>query len=84
VGHAFGGDHVRAFAELFLEDVAGLVLVEADASDVESADLRRRDDEGGQSFTTNSSEYVQFDEPEVVEGAVRDLWEIARAARAGD
>jgi pimeloyl-ACP methyl ester carboxylesterase len=50
VGHAFGGDHVRAFADLFLEDVAGLVLVEADASDVEAADLRRQDDEGGQGF----------------------------------
>jgi hypothetical protein len=31
-----------------------------------------------QIFTTNSSEYVQFDEPEVVEGAVRDIWTIAR------
>src|SRR6476646_8354103 len=41
VGHAFGGDHVRAFADLFLDDVAGLVLVEADASDVEPADMRR-------------------------------------------
>jgi pimeloyl-ACP methyl ester carboxylesterase len=50
VGHAFGGDHVRAFADLFLEDVAGLVLVEADASDVESADMRRKDDEGGQAY----------------------------------
>ena len=39
VGHAFGGDHVRAFADLFLDDVAGLVLVEADASDVEPADM---------------------------------------------
>src|SRR5690348_10592598 len=25
VGHAFGGDHVRAFADLFLDEVAGLV-----------------------------------------------------------
>jgi hypothetical protein len=36
-----------------------------------------------QIFTTNSSEYVQFDEPEVVEGAVRDVWEIARASSTG-
>jgi pimeloyl-ACP methyl ester carboxylesterase len=50
VGHAFGGDHVRAFADLFLDDVAGLVLVEADASDVEPADMRREDDEGGQGY----------------------------------
>jgi pimeloyl-ACP methyl ester carboxylesterase len=50
VGHAFGGDHVRAFADLFLEDMAGLVLVEADASDVEGADMRKQDDEGGQGY----------------------------------
>ena len=35
VGHAFGGDVVRTFADLYAEDVAGLVLVEADPSDVE-------------------------------------------------
>lgn len=50
VGQSFGGDHVRAFADLFLEDVAGLVLVEADASDVEDADTRKRDDESGQGY----------------------------------
>jgi pimeloyl-ACP methyl ester carboxylesterase len=50
VGHAFGGDHVRAFADLFLEDVSGIVLLEADASDVEPAEMRKRDDEGGQGF----------------------------------
>ena len=50
VGHAFGGDHIRAFADLFLDQVAGLVLVEADASDVEAADMRRQDDAGGQGY----------------------------------
>lgn len=50
VGQAFGGDHVRAFADLFLEDVAGLVLVDADASDVAPAEMRKRDDEGGERF----------------------------------
>jgi pimeloyl-ACP methyl ester carboxylesterase len=30
VGHAFGGDNVRAFAVRYTADVAGLVLVEAD------------------------------------------------------
>lgn len=30
VGHAFGGDNVRAFAQLYPGEVAGLVLVEAD------------------------------------------------------
>jgi pimeloyl-ACP methyl ester carboxylesterase len=35
VGHAFGGDAVRTFADLYMSDVAGLVLVEADATDLE-------------------------------------------------
>jgi pimeloyl-ACP methyl ester carboxylesterase len=30
VGHAFGGDNVRTFAERYVSEVAGLVLVEAD------------------------------------------------------
>lgn len=32
VGHAFGGDNVRTFAVRFPQDVAGLVLVEADVT----------------------------------------------------
>jgi pimeloyl-ACP methyl ester carboxylesterase len=40
VGHAFGGYTVRAFADLFPDDVAGLVLIEPDSRDLEdSADL---------------------------------------------
>jgi len=50
VGQAFGGDHSRAFADLFPAEVAGLVLVEADASDVDTAANRRRDDDGGRSY----------------------------------
>jgi len=46
VGHAFGGDHMRAFADLYMPEVAGLVLVEADASDVEPAAMRHKDDSG--------------------------------------
>ena len=46
VGHAAGGNHVRAFADLFPQDVAGLVLVEADAGDVETPEDRKHDDEG--------------------------------------
>jgi len=46
VGHAFGGDHVRAFADLFLSDVAGLVLVDADASDLDTPENRKSDDDG--------------------------------------
>jgi len=40
VGHAFGGDNVRAFAQRYPADVAGLVLVEADAG---GADEHRGD-----------------------------------------
>jgi pimeloyl-ACP methyl ester carboxylesterase len=46
VGSAFGGDHARAFADLFPANVAGLVLVDADASDVDTPENRRDDDEG--------------------------------------
>ncbi|MGI9104142.1 MAG: SUMF1/EgtB/PvdO family nonheme iron enzyme [Terriglobales bacterium] len=35
VGSAFGGDNVRTFADRHMADVAGLVLVDADPSDVE-------------------------------------------------
>jgi pimeloyl-ACP methyl ester carboxylesterase len=43
VGHAFGGDNVRTFAERYMPETAGLVLVEADASDLESAALQESD-----------------------------------------
>ncbi|HET7064798.1 MAG TPA: alpha/beta hydrolase [Rudaea sp.] len=33
VGHAFGGDNVRTFAARYMDETAGLVLVEADAGD---------------------------------------------------
>src|SRR6266849_4495771 len=35
VGHAFGGDNVRTFADLYMREVAGLVLVDADPTDME-------------------------------------------------
>jgi pimeloyl-ACP methyl ester carboxylesterase len=34
VGSAFGGDNVRTFADLYMGEVAGLVLVDADSDDV--------------------------------------------------
>jgi pimeloyl-ACP methyl ester carboxylesterase len=43
VGHAFGGDNVRAFADIYTGEVAGLVLVDADTSDVEPAAMRAAD-----------------------------------------
>jgi pimeloyl-ACP methyl ester carboxylesterase len=50
VGSAFGGDHVRAFADLYPSVVAGLVLVDADASDVDTPENRAEDDNGNISY----------------------------------
>lgn len=50
VGSAFGGDHIRAFADLFPSDVVGLVLVDADASDVDTPANRANDDKGNLSY----------------------------------
>jgi len=46
VGSSFGGDNVRAFADLFPSDVAGLVLDDGDASDVDTPENRADDDRG--------------------------------------
>lgn len=46
VGNAFGGDPARTFADLYMAEVAGLVLVEADASDVEPKALQEDDHRG--------------------------------------
>src|SRR6185312_5449014 len=40
VGSAFGGDNVRTFADLYTDEVAGLVLVDADSDDVGPQALR--------------------------------------------
>jgi pimeloyl-ACP methyl ester carboxylesterase len=50
VGNAFGGDPVRTFADLYLPEVAGLVLVEADASDVEPKAMQDDDHRGTGKF----------------------------------
>jgi pimeloyl-ACP methyl ester carboxylesterase len=49
-GSAFGGDHVRAFADLFPKDVVGLVLVDGDATDVDTPENRKSDDNGNISY----------------------------------
>lgn len=43
VGSAFGGDHVRAFADLYTSEVAGLVFVDADADDLVPKALQKDD-----------------------------------------
>src|SRR5438045_2368443 len=35
VGSAFGGDNVRTFADLYMDEVAGMVLDDADSDDLE-------------------------------------------------
>jgi pimeloyl-ACP methyl ester carboxylesterase len=46
VGHAFGGDNVRTFADLHMSEVAGLVLVDADATDLEPKWMQELDRRG--------------------------------------
>jgi pimeloyl-ACP methyl ester carboxylesterase len=46
VGSAFGGDNVRTFADLYMDEVAGLVLVDADAIDVEPKSMQEEDHQG--------------------------------------
>jgi pimeloyl-ACP methyl ester carboxylesterase len=46
VGSAFGGDNVRTFADLYMDEVAGLVLVDADSVDVEPAAMREVEHRG--------------------------------------
>jgi pimeloyl-ACP methyl ester carboxylesterase len=46
VGSAFGGDNVRTFADLHMRDVAGLVLVDADATDLEPKVMQEEDRRG--------------------------------------
>jgi pimeloyl-ACP methyl ester carboxylesterase len=46
VGHAFGGDNVRTFADLYMDEVAGLVTDDADATDLEPKALQDDDRQG--------------------------------------
>jgi pimeloyl-ACP methyl ester carboxylesterase len=46
VGHAFGGDVVRTFADRYIGDVAGLVLIDADATDLETKAMQEEDHRG--------------------------------------
>src|SRR4029077_5314290 len=50
VGHAFGGDNVRTFADLHMREVAGLVLVDADATDLEPKAMQEEDRRGRAGF----------------------------------
>lgn len=44
VAHAFGSYNMRVFADRYMRDVGGIVLIDADDGDVEPAKWRARDD----------------------------------------
>ncbi len=46
VGSAFGGDNVRTFADLYMDEVAGLVLDDADPTDVEPKAMQEEEHRG--------------------------------------
>jgi pimeloyl-ACP methyl ester carboxylesterase len=46
VGHAFGGDNVRVFADRYMREVAGLVLIDADPNDVEPKAMQEEQNRG--------------------------------------
>ena len=48
VGSAFGGDNVRTFAVLYMDEVAGMVMVDADFTDLEPKAMREREREDAQ------------------------------------
>lgn len=50
VGNAFGGDNVRTFADLYIGEVAGLVLVDADPTDLEPKAMQEEDRRGRAGF----------------------------------
>jgi pimeloyl-ACP methyl ester carboxylesterase len=52
VGHAFGGDNVRTFADLYMREVAGLVLVDGDATDLEPKWMQEVDRQGRAEFAS--------------------------------
>ena len=56
VGHAFGGDNVRTFADRYMREVVGLVLVDADATDLEPKAMQEEDRRGRGRFVSQLRE----------------------------
>src|SRR5712671_3321762 len=42
VGSAFGGDNLRTFADLYMGEVAGMVMVDADPDDLEPKEMQEQ------------------------------------------
>jgi pimeloyl-ACP methyl ester carboxylesterase len=53
VRNAFGGDNVRTFADLYMDEVAGLVLDDADPDDVEPKAMREEAHRGHAGFPSD-------------------------------
>jgi pimeloyl-ACP methyl ester carboxylesterase len=56
LGSAFGGDNVRTFADLYMDEVAGLVLVDADPTDVEPKSMQEEEHRGHASIPSDLRE----------------------------
>ena len=56
VGNAFGGDNVRTFAVLYMDEVAGIVMDDADFTDLEPKEMQDGDRHGRQQFASRLRE----------------------------
>jgi len=52
VGNAFGGDNVRTFAVLYMQEVAGMVMDDADFTDLEAKEMQNGDRDGRGEFAS--------------------------------
>ena len=56
VGNAFGGDNVRTFAVLYMDEVAGMVMDDADFTDLEPKEMQDGDRDGREQFASRLHE----------------------------
>src|SRR5215469_8673648 len=56
VGNAFGGDNIRTFAVLYMDEVAGMVMDDADFTDLEPKDMQDGDRDGREEFASRLRE----------------------------
>jgi pimeloyl-ACP methyl ester carboxylesterase len=56
VGSAFGGDNVRTFAVLYMDEVAGMVMDDADFTDLEPKEMQDSDRDGREKFASQLRE----------------------------
>ena len=56
VGNAFGGDNMRTFAVLYMDEVAGMVMDDADFTDLEPKDMQDGDRDGREGFASRLRE----------------------------